>query len=499
MRIMGLDMGTSGCKAVVFNEQWQVVCQAYREYSLYFPGEGMLELDPELVWEKICEVISEANEKTDAPVEALAVSSVGDVIIPLGEDGSPVRNSIIDFDFRGTDEMKRYAQDFGIEALFNITGMPPLFINSLAKILWIKNREEHIYNKVARWATYEDFIVERLGAGKHVSYSNAARTMLFDIRKKDWAQEVLSAVPMGRENLPVAVESGQIIGQVEKGLAEKLGFGSKVSVCSGAHDMVCAAIGAGLNEDCPELAVDIAGTIEGLVVSMKEANTDKNMLDSLFSCYPAYKGYVTFGINLTAGCILRWYRDVIAKDEYEQCGKDSDFFHSIIEKINTNEPGSVYCIPHFSGSGNPYFDPNAKGAFYGLTLDCTRDDIVQAIVEALCYEIKLQLEAYEESGININKVRSVGGGAKIDKQIQIKANIIDTEVIKGGVAESSALGAAALAAVALGILENPTDAYQKAQHHEKRFLPDTGAAKKFKKTFEKYKQFNTNIHQLENN
>ena len=156
-------MGTSGCKAVVFDEQWNIVCDAYREYDMCFPGEGLLELDPQAVWENMRQVLREANLKAIRPVEALAVSAIGDVILPLYKDGTPVRNSIVDFDPRGTEEIKAFTQNFGIREFFNITGMPPLFIGSLAKILWLKENEPETFHKTERWGTYEDFIVQKLG------------------------------------------------------------------------------------------------------------------------------------------------------------------------------------------------------------------------------------------------------------------------------------------------------------------------------------------------
>ncbi len=495
---MGVDMGTSGCKAVVFDRKFNIVCEAHREYALSFPGEGLLELDPQVVWDNIKQVISQANSKTDKPVDALAISAIGDVILPLRYDGTPVRNAIIDFDPRGTQQIKKFAMDFGEGSLFHITGMPPLFIGSLAKILWIKENEPAVYAKVQRWGTFEDFIVQKLGRKPSVSYSEASRTMLFDIRDKIWSKQVMDQIPMDERMLAKAVPSGTKLGKVQAVLATELGFKKPPEIVSGGHDMVCAAIGAGLDERKSKTAVNIAGTIEGVVVAMAQANTGRSMLDNLFPCYPGYDGYVTFSVNLTAGCILRWYRDVIARDTYELCKQNGeDVIEKLLAALDPNTPGDMIFLPHFSGSGNPHFDPGAKGAIYGLTLDSSRSDIVQAMIEGLCFELKLHSNAFAKAGIDISAIRAVGGGAKIDKQLQLKANITGLEVIKGNVTESSALGAAAMAGVAMGAISHPSEAFAAVTKKEKLFKPNEEAVKSFEKAYSRYAALFDKIHDFE--
>ncbi len=489
MWFMGVDMGTSGCKAVVFDSKWNIACQAYREYPMCFPGDGLLELDAELVWNGIREVIREANEKSAEPVAAIAVSAIGDVIVPVDEQGKSVRKSIIDFDSRGGDEIQAFTEQFGRQRFFDLSGMPPLYIGSLAKILWMRDHEPEVYRKVRRWATCEDFIVQRFGLPPTASYSEAARTMLFDIRKKDWSDEILREIPLAKEMLPAVKPSGTPIGRMPEAVAKDLGFRASVSVVTGGHDMVCAAVGAGLDEERPWEAVDIAGTIEGIVAVMREPNTRPAMLENYFPCYPAYSGFVTFSVNLTAGCIVRWYRDRISPEEYQWCKQNGvNFYEHMQREMDPQTPGSLLLLPHFSGSGNPFFCAEALGAVYGLTLDTRREDIARAIVEGLCYELRLHLEAFERAGISLRTIRAVGGGATIDRQLQLKANITGLRVVKGAVSESSALGAAAYAAFGIDALKNPADAYRSVQAGETVFEPDGKAHERFRKQFERYRK-----------
>ncbi len=488
MWLMGVDMGTSGCKAVVFDENWNIASQAYREYPMHLPGDGLLELDAERVWEGIQAVIYEANEKAVQPVGALAVSAIGDVIIPVDENGDSIRCSIVDFDPRGKREIAAFTSDMGVERFFEINGMPPLYIGSLAKILWIRDHEPEVFAKTRRWATYEDYIIAKLGLPPVASYSELSRTMLFDIRKRAWSEEILAKIPLTSAQLPQAAPSATPIGWLGRKMLENLGFRAPVCVVTGGHDMVCAAVGAGLDEQRPDVAVNIAGTIEGIVAAMPAANTGPAMLQNNFPCYIGHMGYVTFSVNLTAGCVVRWYRDHIAKEEYAACVERGVNFYEHMQRTATADaPGNVLLLPHFSGSGNPFFNPSSLGAIYGLTLDTPREEIGRALIEGLIYEQRLHLEAYARAGIHINTLRAVGGGATIDKQLQMKANITGLKVIRGAVSESSALGAAAYAAVAMGTLRDPADAYQIIKANEKEFIPDMDAHARFHETYARYR------------
>jgi xylulokinase len=498
MRFMGIDMGTSGCKAVIFDENWQIVSEAYREYPMHVPGPGLLELDPDLIWEGIKAVIKEINEKTDKPAGALAVSAIGDVIIPCDENGNCTRFSIVDFDPRGNEEILEFTKSFGQKKFFDINGMPPLYIGSLAKILWIKKNEPWIFEKTKRWATYEDYIVQKLGLPPVASFSEVSRTMLFDIRKREWSKEIIELIPLTEDNLPIAKPSGSIIGELPEDVRKELGFSDSVKVITGGHDMVCAAVGAGLDEENPSVAIDISGTIEGIVASLDQANTSQVMLDNLLPCYVGHSGYVTFSVNLTAGCILRWFRDYIAVDIHRGCKeKGLNFYKKIHENVKSDEPGRLFLIPHFSGSGNPFFDANAQGVLYGLSLDTKREEIARAIIEGMSFELRLHLEAYKNAGIDIKMLRAVGGGASSDVELQLKANVLGIPVMKGAVKESSAMGAAAYAAVGIGAIKNPAEAYLSIKEEELIFYPDSEAHEKFTEAFHKYKDFSYTVWDME--
>lgn len=189
---------------------------------------------------------------------------------------------------------------------------------------------------------------------------------------------------------------------------------------------------------------------------------------------------------------------MIVPDDYRMCKEEGINFYEYMQRtMKEDEPGSVYLLPHFSGSGNPFFDANAKGALYGLTTDTQRADIGRALVEGLAYEVKMQLDAFEKAGIRIDTLRAVGGGAAIDRQLQLKANITGKKIIKCSVTEGSAMGAAVYAAIAAGAMEHPGEIKNYAAGKEKVFVPDEQSTKKFEKAYETYRKLAYGIHDIE--
>lgn len=483
MRLLGLDVGTSGCKALVFDERWNIMARSSRRYDLIRVGESGYDLDAETVWAKVREAIAEAHARAGVKTDAVAVSALGDVIIPLGESGTPVRPCILDFDPRGKDEIHDFVEGFGEAKLFETTGMPPIHINSLAKILWFAKNEPHTFRHVRRWATFEDYVLQKLGVRAAASYSMAARTMLFDIQRKSWSPEILAAAGVRECDLPHPVPSGEVIGNLDAGIAGELGFSAGAAVCSGGHDMVCAAIGAGLDTDDRRTALNIMGTMEAVIVLTKKPNLDKAMLKNLYPCYPAWNEYISLSLNFTSGSVLDWHRDLFSGSRGIQ---ESDVYRGLLKDIDCQKPGELLLVPHFSGVCNPVFNPDARGFFYGLTLNTAPRDLAQGILEGLCYDLKSHVRGFRDAGIPIEKLKIVGGGSQSDAWLQLKANITGMGMVRSEIHDASAMGAAALCGKAVGIIDDPYKASGLMGLKETRFSPQPGTSRGFEEKFQRY-------------
>ncbi len=483
-RILGLDVGTSGCKAIAFDAEWKVAASSSRRYDLIGVGVDGYEMDAEEVWAKVREAIVETNARAGGRIDAVAISALGDVIIPADGAGNPVRRCILDFDPRGKDEIRDFLGAFGAERLFHLTGMPPLHMNSLAKILWIRAHEPDVYTRVRRWATFEDFILSRLGVGSFVSWSMAARTMLFDLHRKAWSPEILAAAGLEESSLPRPVQSGQVIGGIGARSARELGFADGAAVSSGGHDVVCAAVGAGLDTVDRRAALDIMGTFELVIVLMKEPNLSPRMLRGMYPCYPAWKEYLSLSLNFTCGSVVDWCRDLLAGPA--AAGGPAGGYEELFGGADSSRPCGLLLVPHFSGTCNPSFNPDARGAVYGLTLNTSRRDLGQAVLEGLCCDLRSHVEGLRGAGIPIERLAVVGGGTRSDAWLQLKANITGMELTRSDVSEASAIGAAALCGTAIGAVDDPYRVAGMAGLAQQRFVPDPAASRRFEETFQKY-------------
>jgi xylulokinase len=483
-RLLGLDVGTSGCKAIVFDSRWNIIARSYRRYDLIRAGESGYELEAETVWAKVREAIAEAHARAGGKMDAVAVSALGDVIIPLDASGTPLRPCILDFDPRGKDEIHDFVEGFGEARLFETTGMPPIHINSLAKILWFRKNEPHTYRQARRWATFEDYILQKLGARPAASYSMAARTMLFDIQRKLWSPDILAAAGLREGDLPEAVPSGEVIAKLDGEGAEELGFSAGAAVCSGGHDMVCAAVGAGLDVNDRRTALNIMGTMEAVIVLTKKPNLEKAMLNNLYPCYPAWNEYISLSLNLTSGSVLDWYRNLFPGSRAK--GENGGVYRELLKDVDSGSPGELLLVPHFSGACNPVFNPDARGFLYGLTLNTAPRDLAQGILEGLCYDLKSHVRGFRQAGIPIEKMKIVGGGAQSDAWLQLKANITGLEMSRSDIHDASAMGAAAFCGKAVGLIADPYKASGLMGLKETRFFPDPGAAQRFEAKFLRY-------------
>jgi len=262
MSLLGLDVGTTGCKAIVFQPSGKVLAQAYREYPLIHRQPGWIELDSDLVWRCTKEAISEAvaSAPKKDPVKALAISCLGEAVTPIARDGKPLSLSTVGFDNRAQEQSRWWEDKMGKDAVFQITGMPLNLMYTINKIMWWRDNEPALFDKAWKFLCYGDLTVFRLCADPVIDHSMAARTMAFDIKAARWSSEMLSKVGLDEDRLPRAEPSGTIVGEVSDSVAAELGLPRKVKIVTGAHDQPAGALGAGITK--PRIAMDATGTVE---------------------------------------------------------------------------------------------------------------------------------------------------------------------------------------------------------------------------------------------
>ena len=487
--VMGVDIGTTGCKALVFDTEGEVLGSGFKEYGIICPRANWAEQDPEQVWQYAQDVMAQAvAESGRKDIIAISLSVQGDAIIPIDKKGRPLYNALLGMDYRSWEQAQACAQVIGGQKLFRITGMRPHPINSLTKIMWLKQNEHDIYNTTWKFTTYADFLLLKLTGVAAIDYSMASRTMAFDLELRDWSGEVLTAVDIGKAVFSKAVPSGTVLGPILQQVAERVGVSQKAVVVAGGHDQACAALGAGVIDE--NIALDSHGTAEVVSTTLIQPVLTDLMYDSFYPCYYHVipDRFFTFALNHVGGILLQWYRDQFEAAEVSEAKATGvDSYEAIIGRIPRG-PSPVMVMPHFNGSGTPWCDTRSRGAIVGLTLATTRHDIVKGIMESLTYEMRMNLEILDQAGLSIKYLRCVGGAARSPVWLQLKADITGCQVTTLQTREAACLGAALIAGTAVGVYKTLSEAVEIAVVLDKVYSPAMKMNEQYDKRYELYQK-----------
>lgn len=446
MSCMGLDIGTSGCKAVVFDEDGRQIADAFREYPTLMPEPGWAELDSSRVMDSCLEVVAEAARACPAadPVRTLGVSSQGEAFTAVGDNGEYLSNGMVSFDTRTAALAVDWSREFGREQLYAITGQTAHPMYTLFKLLWIRRNRPEIWAQAARFHCYEDLFHQRLGLEPAISYPLAGRTMLFNVRTHDWDDTILDAVGMDRGRLARPLPSGTVVGKLTGERCRDLGLGADVIVVTAGHDQPCNALGAGVLRAGE--AVYGMGTAECICPAFETPVFRDDLFRSNLCTYDftAKEMYTTVAFSLTGGNLLRWYRDEWAAAEVRAArDRDVDAYEIIMQSLPA-EPTDLLVLPYFTPTGTPYFDTATPAAILGLRLGTTRPQVLRGLLEGVAMEMKLNVAILGESGVEIERLTATGGGARSRALIQLKADVLNCPITTVAVTEAGCLGVAML-------------------------------------------------------
>jgi xylulokinase len=448
---LGIDIGTSGCKAVIFDDRGRQISQAYHEYDIISKHPGWAELDTGEVMEKCFDVIRESASKLEpGSVTGLGISSQGEAFTLIDKDGKALCNALVSSDIRANELIGPWVGQFGEEKLYQITGHTPHPMFSLFKLLWIKENTPDIWAKAHKILCFEDLLQYRLGIeNSSMGWPLAGRTMLFDVVNHNWNPGILEFAGIKQEQLSRPLQSGTIAGYVDKDIARALNLSEKTFVVTGGHDQVCSALGAGATE--PGIAVYSSGTVECITPAFNSpAFTEELRKNNLCTYDHAVPGmYASVAFSLTGGNLLKWFRDEFGTVETELARKTGKDPYELLLNQMPAEPTGLLVLPYFTPSGTPYFDVSVKGAILGLDLSVTREEILKALLEGVAFEISLNLEILKQSGYEVKELRVIGGGARSAVHIQLKADVTGMPITILDVTEAGCMGVAMLAKAAL--------------------------------------------------
>jgi xylulokinase len=437
--VLGIDVGTSGCRVAAYDPALREVAAATARYQVTRSGSDRVEIDADQVWAAVAGCLRTINAQLDRSPGALAIAVQGETVLPVGADGEAVAMAPISTDARAVAETAEIKDAVGARRLRVITGQPPHPMFSVGKIAWMRRIPE-LRQRAVKFHCLGDFLALRLGVPPAIDYTMAARTMAFDCHRQVWSAEILAAAGIPEKLMPPAVPVGAELGRLATSIADSLGFTQPPMLLAGAHDQACALLGAGATE-AGQAALSL-GTSECLTANVN------GWLDGLAdTSFPAYRPWrsdrwiVLAGIP-SGGATLDWLAGMVTgSGEGDALGRLVDLLLA--------EPARVLALPHFAGSGTAENDPFSRGAFIGLSHSTSAGELFRAVLEASGFEVARSVAALTAAGIAISELRASGGGTTAGGPVQVRSTAagLPLGVVPG---HATARGAAMIAGAATG-------------------------------------------------
>lgn len=482
----GVDIGGTGCKCVAFRDDGAQMALQYLEYPT---PPGQTDLDPVLLRESVFEVIAGCTAQLPDPAEvaAITVSSFGESFVAVDRAGEPLGNIIMYFANAENSRFDRLVERAGAERFMRVARVLPDASYSLAKMLYTLETAPRPVWKFLLIAGYLCFCL----SGETVTdYSLACRTLLFDVERRRWSEELLELCGIDRSLLPEALPTGSGAGTLRPEIARRLGLRPGVKVFIGAHDQIVNALGAGMRRAGE--SVDISGTcecVEPLFAAMPES---LDFQRENYACVPYLQnaGYVTYAYNISGGSVVKWYRDALALHLREEAKRAGESVYDILNRVCPDGPTGLIVLPYLQGmGGTPDVLTGATGLFAGLTTRTALPDLYRAILEGLTFEMAYNLERLARYGIAPSALYACGGGARSPVWLQIKADILNRPIYPSLIGETGALGSAILGfAAVLG----EKDVFALAARFSRcaeAVVPDEGRAAVYRDKYEEFKLY----------
>ena len=479
MNFLGIDVGTGGSRVVVIDENGKVTASANAAHADFASPEiGWAEQSPDDWWRVVVAAIREVLRNVKAEeIGAIGFSGQMHGSVFLDETDTVIRPALLWCDQRTGKQCAEITEKTGAENLINLVSNPAVTGFALPKLLWLRENEPENWEKVKTVLLPKDYIRLKLSGDKASDVADSSGTLLFDVKRRKWSNEMLDAFEINKNLLPKVYESIDVTGKISKSAAEETGLKEGTLLVAGAGDNASGAIGMGITEAGKTSAT--IGT-SGVIFAVTDApKLDlKGRIHTLCHAIPAR--WHNTGVTLAAGLSLKWFRANFGE------GKSFDELTDEAAKIPAGADGAIW-LPYLMGERTPHLDPNARAAFVGLTASHTRAHLTRAVLEGVAFSLRDSLEIFKESGAEISSVRLGGGGAKSKLWRQIQSDVYGktVEIIEAD--EGAAFGAAILAGVGFGHWKTVDEACEKTIRVVEIIEPNQEAFEKLSRNYEAYK------------
>lgn len=476
MLYIGVDLGTSAVKLLLMDEKGEIKKIVSKEYPLFFPHPGWSEQNPKDWYEKSVEGIKELTADCDkSQVAGISFGGQMHGLVILDKDDNVIRPAILWNDGRTTKETDYLNNVVGKEKLSEYTANIAFAGFTAPKILWVKENEPENFAKIEKIMLPKDYLAYKLSGTFCSEMSDASGMLLLDVKNRCWSGEMMKICGIKEEQLPKLYESYDVVGTLKKEVASELSLPESVKVIAGAGDNAAAAVGTGtVGDGMCNISLGTSGTI---FISSKNFGVDEN--NALHSFAHSDGHYHLMGCMLSAASCNKWWMDEILQTK--EYGKEQ----SNIKKLGENQ---VFYLPYLMGERSPHNDPKARATFIGMTMDTSREDMTQAVLEGVAFALRDSLEVARSLGIQIERTKICGGGAKSPLWKQIIANVMNLKVDVIESEEGPALGGAMLAAVGCGEYVSVEAAAEALVHVVDTVEPTQELVDKYEERYQKFKK-----------
>lgn len=476
MLYVGIDLGTSAVKLLLMDETGHIHKIVSKEYPLYFPNPGWSEQKPEDWYEQSMAGLKELLSECDkSKVAGISFGGQMHGLVILDSDDNVIRPALLWNDGRTYEECDYLNNVIGKDKLSEYTANISFTGFTAPKILWVKNKEPENFARIAKIMLPKDYLAYKLSGVHCTDVSDASGMLLFDVKNRCWSKEMMEICDVKEEQLARVFESYEVVGTLKPDVADELGLSTDVKIIAGAGDNAAAAVGTGTVGDgrC-NISLGTSGTI---FISSDRFGVDEN--NALHSFAHADGHYHLMGCMLSAASCNKWWMEEIMQT------KDFAGEQKAIEKLGENH---VYFLPYLMGERSPHNNPNARGTFIGMTMDTTRADMYQAVLEGVGFALRDSFEVAKSLGIKIERTKICGGGAKSPLWKKIIANILGIKVDIIESEEGPGYGGAMLAAVGCGEFASVEEAADKLVKVIDTVEPDAELTAKYDERYNQFKQ-----------
>jgi xylulokinase len=470
---IGVDVGTTGARAVAVDERGTVVAARSADYPLLTPRPRWTEQDPAEWWRAVREVLAFTAQASDIVGIGLTGQMHGSVF--LAPDGEVIRPALLWNDQRTEVQCEQMTERIGRERLVELTGNPALTGFQAPKVLWLRDNERENFERVAHVLLPKDYIRYRLSRELATDASDAAGTLFMDLRSRTWSREILDALDLPADWFPAVFESSERTGALAGDVAEEVGLREGIPLAAGGGDNAAAAIGTAVTTE--GLMSSSIGTSGVLFAHSDEPAIDPSGRIHAFA-HSVPKRYCLLAVTLSAGGSLRWWRDVT--------GRTYDELVAEAEAVPAGSEGLVF-LPYLTGERTPHLDPSATGAFVGLTARHSRAHLTRALMEGVLFSLRDGLEIMRGLGVRPTRIRAIGGGASSELWLQLQADVYGTVVSRLAIEEGAAYGAALLGHVAAGTYADVEEATGVVRTLDDETEPHPRHAATYEENYEVYR------------